>query len=93
LTKSANEGLCTINNRFATINKLEARSYELRATSFKLRAMRYTLQATKIGIMSYELRDWRYKIVPVPADDSVAQPCTVVWLYYADLHNRLIELN
>jgi hypothetical protein len=46
--------------------------------------------------MSYELRDWRYTdklIMPVPADDSVAQPCTVVWLYCADLHRTLIELN
>jgi hypothetical protein len=50
-------------------NDLRARSSKLQATSFRLQGM--SLQVPTIQDASYELRDTRYKIVPLPADDSI----------------------
>ncbi len=80
-------------NRF--FYKSRATSYELKATSCELQASSYELQVMsyKIRNMDHELRDTRYKITPAPADECTIQPCTVVWLYGADLYRTLIEFS
>ena len=80
-------------NRF--FHKSRVTSYELKATSCELQATSYELQVMSYEIrdMSYELRDTRYKIAPAPADECTVQPCTVVWLYGADVYRTLIEFS
>jgi hypothetical protein len=64
------------------------REIKLLATSYKLQIMNYEIRDS-----SYKLRDATYKIVPVQADASTAQACTVVCLCGADLHRALRELS
>jgi hypothetical protein len=78
----ANDRLRTLNSR----DFLQSTRLKLQAASFKLQATNYELQ-----VASYKLRDRSYKIVPAPADYSIVQPCSVVWLYSADLYRTLIE--
>jgi hypothetical protein len=46
--------------------------------SYELQARSYNLWLREFGIMSYELKDTKYIIESVPADDSTVQPYTVV---------------
>ncbi len=89
----ANDGLRSFNSiDFSTSHELQATSLKPQAASFNFQATSYELQVMSYEIrnMSYELIDMRYKIAPATVDDGMVQPCTVVWLYGADMYRTFI---